>query len=258
MTEKDMTAEFLNWEDSPSSNQASSNQALRAADVPVSQLTIIPTPKAKPRHEDRGEPKYINPEKKEPTIQTPDVQVDPELIVPLKSSPNFPDLQLDRIEKDYDGDPKAVVVQFSLEVLTTEQYRDLHNGTKRQIKDLSAEDLQKLRHRMVEQIEKIRVQLQCVVIEFEGKVSLVSPKKRTELREDNASFYAKRGKRAPSDPQKAAATSAKKAANDFEKGIQQMVRMKMDETTIRKMLRDMGTEIPVNLTAIISQFQLKG
>ncbi len=228
MTEKDMLSDFLNWETEPTKKPS-------FTDVPASELTIIP----KPRADEKPAATFTTPDRPEPlSPQRPEIPY-VEIEVPIRISSILPEHR-------------------ALEQLT-EKYRELFNGTITQVKDRSTDDLQKIIHGMDEKIEMIKVQKWAARITYEGKLQLVTEAKRKQLKDADSAFYVPRrekgaAKTKTSNPQAA----QKQALSKMEAGIKQLVRLKMDEATIRKTLTDSGSPVPENLTAIISQFLLSG
>jgi hypothetical protein len=227
MTEKDMLSDFLNWESEPTKKPS-------FTDTPASELNIIP----KPRADEKPPATYKTPDRPEPlSPQRPEIPYQ-EVEAPIRISPIMPEHRaLDQL---------------------TEKYKDLFNGTITQVKDLTAEDLQKIIHGMDEKIEMIKVQKWAARITYEGKVQLEDEKVRKKLKEADSAFYVPRREKGAAKSAASPARAEKQALTKMEAGIKQLVRLKMDEATIRKTLTDSGSPVPENLTAIISQFQLTG
>jgi len=222
-----MMADFLNWESAETKKPS-------FTDTPASELTIIP----KPRADEKPAPTFKTPDRPEPlSPQRPEIPYT-EIETPIRISPVLPEHRaLDQL---------------------TEKYKDLFNGTITQVRDLSAEDLQKIIHGMDEKIEMIKVQKWAARITYEGKVQLVTEAKRKQLKDADSAFYVPRREKGASKAQANPAKTEKAALSKMEAGIKQLVRLKMDEATIRKTLADSGSPVPENLTAIISQFLLSG
>lgn len=215
-------------------------------DVPASQLpltSVVKEEKIDARVAAASKPTYIADGHKVETLSHP---------VPLVP-----------MDTDVPPPPSAVMSQMVNDEVGTldEEYHATFNATIVEVKDLEPEALQALRHRLDRMIRRAKIQQRAIRVTEEGKLALITEKRRASIKAKDAEFMSRRKAQGDASPdgvqkrEKRAKTEKDEALSKAEKQIKQFVKLNMNEATIRTTLQAVGTPIPENLADLITKFK---
>jgi len=172
-------------------------------------------------------------------------------IIPTLAHPTAPNVSIaDLPEVPLEVSPKLADMED-----IDEEYLATFNATVAEVKDLSADDLLTLRHRLERMIRRVKIQKNAIKATYEGKLHLVDAKKLKGLKDRDSEFMSGRKVKTEKAAKAPKSPKADAGLTTAEKQVKQFVKLQMDEATIRTTLTSVGTAIPANLEALIAKFK---
>ena len=232
-------------------------------DTPASELTPTALPKTEERPESSWakDPRYSNrpPEVERPHPMAPEVAEEKFPEAPSVLSPMINDNDINIPAKEIEEmNISGALGDETTETLDQEYYR-IFNDTQVETKDLEAEQLQVIRHRMMRAIRRIKIAMNGIRVNELGKLAVIPESRRRLVRERDADFMAKRkaveGDVSITKAKTPRAKSSNSGLTQAEKQIKQFVKLNMNDETIRATLISVGTGVPENVQELINKYR---